>query len=67
MDGQDFAEIEAYGVQRWLGELARRIAVERDEIQITLVDYEPNCRPPIAYFRFTSRSRSRGVRFCPPN
>jgi RNA-directed DNA polymerase len=22
MDGQDFADIEAYGVQRWLGELA---------------------------------------------
>ena len=22
MDGQDFADVEAYGVQRWLGELA---------------------------------------------
>ena len=24
VDGQDFADIEAYGVQRWLGELALR-------------------------------------------
>jgi len=24
VDGQDFPEVEKYGVQRWLGELARR-------------------------------------------
>ena len=28
MDGQDFADIEAYGVQRWLGELA--LALKRE-------------------------------------
>src|SRR5271155_5039533 len=28
VDGQDFAEIEAYGVQRWLGELALAIRQE---------------------------------------
>ena len=28
MDGQDFADIEAYGVQRWLGELALALREE---------------------------------------
>ncbi len=28
VDGQDFAEIEAYGVQRWLGELALALRQE---------------------------------------
>lgn len=28
VDGQDFAEIEAYGVQRWLGELAQALREE---------------------------------------
>ena len=28
VDGQDFADIEAYGVQRWLGELALAIRQE---------------------------------------
>ena len=28
VDGQDFADIEAYGVQRWLGELALAIREE---------------------------------------
>ena len=28
MDGQDFADIEAYGVQRWLGELALALRQE---------------------------------------
>ena len=30
VDGQDFADIEAYGVQRWLGELA--LALKRDQV-----------------------------------
>jgi RNA-directed DNA polymerase len=30
VDGQDFADIEAYGVQRWLGELALAL---RQELQ----------------------------------
>ena len=29
VDGQDFADIEAYGVQRWLGELALALRQER--------------------------------------
>jgi RNA-directed DNA polymerase len=29
IDGQDFADIEAYGVQRWLGELALALREER--------------------------------------
>jgi len=33
VDGQDFAEVEAYGVQRWLGELALALRNE---------DYRPN-------------------------
>ena len=28
VDGQDFADIEAYGVQRWLGELALALRQE---------------------------------------
>ena len=28
MDGQDFADIESYGVERWLGELARELREE---------------------------------------
>ena len=28
MDGQDFAEVEAYGVQRWLDELAQALREE---------------------------------------
>ena len=28
VDGQDFADVEAYGVQRWLGELARALRQE---------------------------------------
>ena len=28
VDGQDFADVEAYGVQRWLGELARELRQE---------------------------------------
>jgi RNA-directed DNA polymerase len=28
LDGQDFADIEAYGVQRWLGELALALRQE---------------------------------------
>ena len=28
MDGQDFADIEAYGVERWLGELALALREE---------------------------------------
>jgi hypothetical protein len=30
IDGQEFADVEAYGVQRWLGELA--LALERGEL-----------------------------------
>ena len=29
MDGQDFADVESYGVQRWLGELAMALREER--------------------------------------
>ena len=29
VDGQDFADIEAYGVERWLGELAQEIPGRR--------------------------------------
>ena len=29
VDGQDFADIESYGVERWLGELARELREER--------------------------------------
>ncbi len=29
MDGQDFADVEAYGVQRWLGELTQELREER--------------------------------------
>ena len=28
VDGQDFAEIEAYGLERWLGELALALSDE---------------------------------------
>jgi RNA-directed DNA polymerase len=28
VDGQDFADVEAYGVERWLGELALALRVE---------------------------------------
>ena len=29
VDGQDFADIEAYGMQKWLGELARRADIHQ--------------------------------------
>ena len=29
VDGQDFADIESYGVERWLGELARELRERR--------------------------------------
>jgi hypothetical protein len=35
-DGQDFADVEAYGVERWLGELA--LALRKEEIAARIAD-----------------------------
>ena len=44
VDGQDFADIEAYGLQRWLGELALALRQET---------YRPD---PIAWWKPSMRS-----------
>jgi hypothetical protein len=31
VDGQDFADVEAYGVQRWLGEVALALTEEMED------------------------------------
>ena len=45
VDGQDFADIEAYGVQRWLGELA--LALEQETYRPALSE-ECTYRRPMA-------------------
>jgi hypothetical protein len=45
VDGQEFADIEAYGVQRWLGELALAL---RQEIIDRLPSEECSYRKPTA-------------------
>jgi Tripartite tricarboxylate transporter family receptor len=37
VDGQDFADIEAYGVQRWLGELALALRQDASDIVARLM------------------------------
>ena len=48
VDGQDFADIEAYGVQRWLGELAlalRQVLPKRWIVERTIA-WLNRCRRP---------------------
>ena len=51
VDGQDFADIEAYGVQRWLGELALAL---REENRI-LSEECSSRRPTASSGRWVSR------------
>ena len=43
IDGQDFADIEAYGVERWLAELALALRQETYRPELT-IDTILNCR-----------------------
>ncbi len=50
VDGQDFADIETYGVQRWLGELA--LAIRQETIRSEECSYR---RPTANSGRWASR------------
>jgi RNA-directed DNA polymerase len=52
VDGQVFADIEAYGVQRWLGELALALRQVIDRIQSGECSYR---RPTANFGRWASR------------
>jgi hypothetical protein len=53
VDGQDFADIEAYGVQRWLGELA--LAIRQETTGRTLSEECSYRRPTANLGRWASR------------
>jgi hypothetical protein len=54
VDGQDFADIEAYGVQRWLGELA--IALREEAYRPDPIERRVHPEGPMASFdRWVSR------------
>jgi RNA-directed DNA polymerase len=64
VDGQDFADIEAYGVQRWLGELA--LALREESYQpnprnhVGALNQKKNCEDIEYHFK------SLRVRICSP-
>jgi len=57
VDGQDFADIEAYGVQRWLGELALALRQETYRPDPIRRVYIPKANGK-TYLRRTRRSRA---------
>ena len=53
VDGQDFADVEAYGVERWLGELA--LALREETTDRSLSDACLYRRPMANFGRWASR------------
>ena len=53
VDGRDFADIEAYGVERWLGELA--LALREESYQPDLSEECSSRRPTASSGRWASR------------
>ena len=62
VDGQDFAAVEAYGVQRWLGQLGEQTAVDRTLTshphppRLEYRQFEANASPKIAAMSWRSPS-----------
>ena len=52
IDGQDFADVETYGVERWLGELALALRQETDRLPSEECSYR---RPTANSGRWASR------------
>jgi RNA-directed DNA polymerase len=59
VDGQDFADIEAYGVERWLGELALAL---REESYNRILSEECTSRRPTSKAPPNERGGNRYVR-----
>ena len=53
MDGQDFADVEEYGLKQWLGELA--LALKRRLIVRLLSDAFTSPRPTANFARLASQ------------